>query len=108
MISKVSMPAPNKRGVSTDLAPGAGREWLGKSVWQIPQIEISAVKSWPSITAMRYNASAGEGFWRGERNRLLLPLIPDDDHPSYLLQIDQGRPDEAPILSGALAFQPAG
>lgn len=49
------MPAPSERGSISEPATGAGREWLGKSVWQGPQLEISRIKSWPSIAAMHYH-----------------------------------------------------
>jgi AraC family transcriptional regulator len=103
------MPAPSEMGNTVDLTSSAKPEWLGKSVWQMSDLEISSIKSWPSIAAIRYNATDGEGFWRGGRNRLLL-WIPEDNYPLYpvQVQVDQGRPKEVPVVPGALSFQPAG
>jgi hypothetical protein len=40
------MQAQSERGHSADLASGTKPEWLGESRWQVPQVEISSIKSW--------------------------------------------------------------
>ena len=62
--------APSERGSTADLASGAGQEWLGNSVWQVPWLEISRIKSWASITAVSYHRGGGEAIWRSDRHRL--------------------------------------
>jgi AraC family transcriptional regulator len=100
------MPEPSESGDTADPAPGAGQEWLGNSVWQVPEIEISRIKSWPSITAMSYYRDGGESMWRGDRPRLVLQ--PDLALP-VLLQVEQGPIRRTPLTEpGGLAFFPAG
>ena len=82
-----TMQASSERGSIADLASDAGREWLGSSVWQVPELGISKVKSWPSITVVNYHREAGEAIWRGDRHRVVLTL---DQLPPLLVQIEQG------------------
>jgi hypothetical protein len=77
------MLAPNETGGTGELISGEGRQWLGSSVWQAPEIEISRMKSWPSIAAMSYRRDGGEAIWRGDRHRLILAR---DHRPPMLLQ----------------------
>lgn len=75
-------------GNTVDLASGAKQEWLGESVYQVPEVQISEIRSWPFISAMSYHRSGGEAIWRGDRHRIVLtldPLLP------ILVQIEQGR-----------------
>jgi hypothetical protein len=74
-----NMQAPSERGRSADLASGAGQDWLGDLVWQVPEVEISKINSWPSITAMSYHRGEGESIWRGDRHRIVVAL---DQHPA--------------------------
>ncbi|MGC1294085.1 MAG: AraC family transcriptional regulator, partial [Alloacidobacterium sp.] len=100
------MPAQSERGSTADLVPGAVQEWLGNSVYQAPEVEISGIKSWGSMTAMRYHRGGGEGTWRGDRHRII--LIPDQ-LPSALVQVEQGHTRQMPLAPpGTLAFYPPG
>ena len=54
------MQAPDERGSTSELACGAGQEWLGNSVCRAPPLEISGIKSWGSITALSYHRGDGE------------------------------------------------
>jgi len=84
---------------------GPGREWLGKnSVWQISDLEISGIKSWPFMTAVSYHRNGGETIWRGARHRLALTL---DPIPSYVFQVEQGRTGQRDVGAGDLGFFPA-
>src|SRR5215469_9233816 len=99
------MPTPSEAGSSGELISGAGRKWLGTSVWQAPEIEISRMKSWPSIAAMSYHREGGEAIWRGGRHRLILA---QDQRPPMVLQVDQGRTWETSLAPpGILSFCPA-
>jgi len=100
------MQAQRERGGTADLAPGAGQDWLGNSVYQAPHLQIQKIKSWPSITAMSYHRAAGEATWRGARHRLILAR---DPRPPMLLQVEQGRTWETSLAApGTLSFCPAG
>jgi hypothetical protein len=55
--------AMHETGDTADPAHGVGQLWLGSSVWQSPEIEISWIKSWGSITAMSYHRDGGEAIW---------------------------------------------
>ena len=69
------MQAPSESGSDRAiLGSDAGQEWLGKSVWEHPQLEISRIKSWPSITAMSFRRGDGESIWRSDRHRIVLAL----------------------------------
>jgi AraC family transcriptional regulator len=95
-----------ERGGTACLASRAVREWLGNSVWQAPEIEISTIKSWGSITAMSYHRDGGEAIWRGDRHRLILAR---DPRPPMLLQVEQGSAWETSLAApGTLSFCPAG
>lgn len=100
------MPAPSERRSSGELVSGAGQEWLGHSVYQVPEVQISEVRSWASMTAVSYHRSAGEAVWRGDRHRVVLtpdPLLP------MLVQVEQGRTRETPLAApGTLAVFPPG
>jgi AraC family transcriptional regulator len=100
------MPEPSERGSTGELASGVKPDWLGESSWQANKIEISRVKSWPSITAMSYHRDAGEATWRGDRPRLV--LIPER-LPPVLMQVEQGSAWQTPLTrSGTVAFYPHG
>jgi len=100
------MPAPSERGSIGELVSGAGQGWLGNSIWESPEIEISRIKSWPSITAMSYHRDGGEATWRGDRPRLILAR---DQRPPMVLQVDQGRTWQTPLAApGTLSFCPIG
>jgi AraC family transcriptional regulator len=101
-----STQAPTERDSTADIASGAGKEWLGNSVWQVPKLEIPKVKSWASITAMTYHRDAGEGIWRSDRHRVVLTL---DQLAPRLLQVEQGPTQQIPLTApGSLTFCPAG
>jgi AraC family transcriptional regulator len=100
------MAAHNDEGSTASLASGAGQEWLGKSVWQAPEVEIPRIKSSASLTAMTYRRGEGESTWRGDRHRIVLPF---DQHLPVLVQVEQGRTREVPLVApGTLAFLPRG
>jgi AraC family transcriptional regulator len=100
------MQPQSDRGSTADPASGAGQEWLGNSIWESPKIEISRMKSWPSIAAMSYHRDGGEATWRGDRHRLILAR---DPRPPMLLQVEQGRTWETTLAApGTLSFCPAG
>ena len=42
------MPASSEGDNSHELLSGVDPGWLGNSVWQVPDLEVSRVKSWPS------------------------------------------------------------
>jgi hypothetical protein len=78
--------------------------WLGNSVWQVPQLEISKAQSWASITAMSFHRGAGEGMWRSDRHRVLLA---PDHLPPRLLQVEQGPTWQLPAAPpGSVTFVP--
>src|SRR5277367_6321991 len=100
------MQALSERGSTADPASGAGPQWLGNSVWQTPELEISGVKSWPSITALSYRRGGGESMWRGDRHRIVLA---PDQIPPRLLQVERGPTRQLPAAApGSLTFCPAG
>jgi AraC family transcriptional regulator len=100
------MPASSEKGRSVEVAPDAGQQWLGNSVWQAPKVEISRIKSWSSITAMSYHRDGGEAMWRGDRHRLVLA---PDQLPSGQFQIEQGPTRQMQLAApGTLGFYPAG
>jgi AraC family transcriptional regulator len=100
------MPAPSERGTTGQLASDAGRQRLGNSVWQVPGLEITGIKSWGSITAMSFRRGDGETIWRSDRHRII--LIPDP-HSPVVVQVEQGRTRQIPIAPpGTLSFYPAG
>jgi AraC family transcriptional regulator len=100
------MQAQTEMGDMADSASGAGREWLGSSVWESPELEISRIKSWASITAMSCTRHEGESIWRGDRHRIVFAA---DLHPSVLVQIEQGHPRQMPpVAAGTIGFIPSG
>jgi len=101
------MPASSERGNIGEVATGAGQQWLGNSVWQVPDLEISRIKSWSSITAVSYHRDGGEAVWRGDRrNRTVLIL---DPHPASQIQVERGPVRQLSVLDpGTLVFYPAG
>jgi AraC family transcriptional regulator len=100
------MPAPSERGTTGQLASDAGQQRLGNSVWQVPGLEITGIKSWGSITAMSFRRGDGETIWRSDRHRII--LIPDP-HSPVVVQVEQGRTRQIPIAPpGTLSFYPAG
>ena len=101
-----SMPASSEGASTGVLASGAKPDWLGHSLWQVPDLEISRIKSWPSIMAMSYHRSGGELMWRGDRHRLVLIR---DELPPVLMQVEQGRAWQTPLTEpGTVAFYPPG
>src|SRR5271166_2152774 len=100
------MEAPSARASPGDLAAGAGQEWLGNSAWQVPELEISRIESWPSITAASYHRGEGESIWRGDRHRIAVAL---DQVPPLLMQVEQGSTRQIPLQApGGLTFTPPG
>src|SRR5277367_1671223 len=92
---------------TAEFASGAGQEWLGNSVYQVPELEISKLKSWACLTAMHYRRGGGEAMWRGDRHRLV--LYPDHLLAPLLLQVGQGHTRQMPSAEpGTLAFYSAG
>jgi AraC family transcriptional regulator len=101
-----SMRGLTATGSTGDLASGAGQEWLGDSVWQTPELEISRIKSWASITAMSFHRDDGESIWRSNRHRIVLLL---DQLPPILFQLERGLTREVPSAGpGSLWFYPPG
>ena len=99
------MPTPSERSTTSEPASDAGRDWLGNSVWRVPDLAISRVKSWPSITAITFHRGGGEAKWRGDRHRIGFSPGPV---PLSHVQIEQGRTQKLPVvLPGGLAFYPA-
>jgi hypothetical protein len=71
-----------------------------------PDLEISRIKSWGSVTAMGFRRGDGETIWRSDRHRII--LIPDP-HSPVVVQVEQGRTRQLPIAPpGTLSFYPAG
>jgi AraC family transcriptional regulator len=99
------MPAPSERGGSGELPSGAGQEWLGNSVWRGPRLEISGIKSWPTMTVVSYYRNAGETIMRGDRHRIFFTR---DPLSSYGVQVEQGSTRERGVTSGEFSFHPAG
>jgi AraC-like DNA-binding protein len=98
------MPALSERSSTSELVYGAQSQWLGNSVWQVPGLEVSRIKSWPSITAMSYRRGGGESIWRGDHYRMTVFL---DQLPPVLVQVEQGPSRELPPAApGTLSFCP--
>src|SRR5271169_6510652 len=94
------------RGSTGDLASGAGQEWLGNSVWEHPQLEISRIKSWNSITASGFRRDGGESIWRGDRHRI---VVSQEQRPPSLFQVEQGPTRQMPLAAPlTFSFFPAG
>ena len=93
-------------GGTARLAPSVGPDWLGSSVWQVPELKISKIRSWAFITALSYRHGGGEALWRGDfRHRLVLAL---DRIPPVLVQLGQEQPRQMPVAApGSLSFCPA-
>jgi AraC family transcriptional regulator len=99
-----NVPASSERDSTGKLLSGVNPSWLGNSVWQVADLEVSRIKSWPSITAMTYRRGAGESIWRGDRHRMTVFL---DQLPPVLVQIAQGPTGELPPAApGTLSFCP--
>ena len=97
------MPASSEED-STELLSGVNPRGLGNSVWQVPDSQVSGIKSWPSITAMSYRRGGGESIWRGDRYRMTVFL---DSLPPVLVQVEQGPTWELPsVAPGILSFCP--
>jgi AraC family transcriptional regulator len=100
------MQGPGDGESTADLASETGQNWLGNSVWQAPKIEISRIKSWPSIAAVGYRRDSGKATWRSERHRLILA---QEQRPPMVLQVEQGSIWETSVAApGTLSFCPAG
>jgi AraC family transcriptional regulator len=100
------MPAPSDSSSAAEPRSGPERDWLGKSVWQSPDLEITKIKSWGPITAFTYHRGSGENIWRGDRHRII--LAPDETPPVHI-QVEQGSTRQMPRYPpGTLAFYPAG
>ena len=101
------MQETSEKGSTGDIASGAGPEWLGNSVWQAPEVEISRIKFWPSITAASYHRGEGESIWRGDRHRVVVAL--DQVVPPLLMQAEQDPTRQIPLQApGGLTFTPPG
>jgi hypothetical protein len=72
------MPASSEEDSTGELLSRVNPGWLGNSVWQVPDLEVSRIKSWPSITVMSYRRGGGESIWRSDRHRMTVFL----DHPA--------------------------
>ena len=90
------MQAPSERASDADIGSGAAQDWLGNSVWQAPELEISKMKSWGFITAMNYHRGDGETIWRNDRHRIVLAL---DQLSPMLIQAEQGRTRQIPFVA---------
>jgi hypothetical protein len=98
------MPASSEMVSAVELLSGANPRRLGNSLWQVPDLEVLNINSWPSITAMSYSRGGGEAIWRGDRFRISVSLGP---LPPVLTQVEQGRAFElAPAGPGTLSFIP--
>ena len=98
------MPASSERDSTGGSSSGVNPGWLGNSVWQVLDLEVSRIKSWPSITAMIYRRGGGESIWRGDRHRMTVFL---DQLPPVLVQVEQGPARELPpAAAGTLSFCP--
>jgi AraC family transcriptional regulator len=100
------MAAHNEGGSTADPALGAGQDWLGNSVFRVPELEISSIKSWASITAVSYHRGDGETIWRGDGHHRL--VLARDQLPPQHIQVEQGPTRQIPAIGpGDLAFFPA-
>ena len=100
------MQAPSKRGRTGALTSGAVQDWLGKSIYQAPEVQVSRTNTWGSISVVSYHRGGGESIWRGDRHRIVLT---PDQLPPMLVQIEQGHARQMPLAApGTLAFFPAG
>jgi hypothetical protein len=98
------MPVSSEGDNSGELLWGVNPRTLGNSVWQVPDLEVSKIKSWPSITAMSYRRGGGESIWRGDRYRMTVFL---DQLPLVPVQVEQGRTWELPPAApGTVSFVP--
>jgi len=98
------MPAKSERSSTSALASDGKLKGLGNSVWQVPDLKVSRIKLWPSITAMTYRRGGGESIWRGNRHRMTVFL---DQLPPVLVQIEQGPTRELPPTApGTLSYCP--
>src|SRR5271163_1375549 len=98
------MQASSERDSTGELSSRASPGWLGNSVWQVPELKVSRIKSWPSITVMNYRRGGGESIWRGDRHRMTVFL---DQLPPVLVQVEQGPTWELPPAApGTLSFCP--
>src|SRR5215469_6597023 len=98
------MPASSKQDRTGELLSSVNPGWLGNSVWQVTDLEVSKVKSWPLSTAMRYRRGGGESIWRGDRHRMTVFL---DQLPPVLVQVEQGPTRELPPAApGTLSYCP--
>ena len=100
------MATRNEGGSTSDLASGAGQDWLGNSVFQVPELEISRIKSWASIAAVSYHRGDGETIWRGDGHHRL--VLAPDQLPLQHVQVEQGHTRQiSRVAPGSLAFFPA-
>jgi AraC family transcriptional regulator len=98
------MPISSERDSAGALLSGVNPRWLGNSIWQVPDLEVSRIKSWPSITAMSYRRGGGESIWRGDRHRMTVFL---DQLPPVVVQVERGPTRELPPAApGTLSFCP--
>src|SRR6516225_3826441 len=98
------MPGSSEEDSNGELLSGVKPRGLGNSVWQVPDLQVSRIKSWPSITAMSYRRGGGESIWRGDRYRMTVFL---DPLPPVLVQVEQGPAWELPSATpGTLSFCP--
>ena len=101
------MQGPGDEESAAYLASETGQNCLGNSVWQVPDLEIAKIYSWPSITVMSCHSGGGQTLWRGDRHHRL--AFAPDPLPPQLIQIDQGPTRQMPAApAGNLAFCPPG
>jgi hypothetical protein len=92
------MPASGEEDSTGELLSRINPGWLGDSVRQVPALEVSRIKSWPSIMVMSYRRGGGESIWRSDRHRMTVFL---DQLPPLLVQVEQGPTWELrPAASG--------
>ena len=101
------MQGPGDGESAAYLASETGQNRLGNSVWQVPDLEISKIYSWPSITVMSCHWGGGQILWRSDRHHRLV-FTPDPLSPQ-LIQIDQERTRQmSAVPAGNLAYCPPG
>jgi HAMP domain-containing protein len=64
------MPASTEQHTIGEPASEAGRKWLAHSVWNVPDLEVSRLKSWSSITAVSSAAADQQGSVAGAAERM--------------------------------------
>jgi hypothetical protein len=87
-------------------ANGQDHDWIGGSVWRMPEEDIKRVRSTTSFTTVSYHRGDGEATWRGDRHRL---AFAPDAVEWAVVQIEQGPARQKPLTAaGSLTFFPPG